>query len=50
MGEPVNNSKYAIGHARIVECGGRFPHRDEIRGRETTEEEAASLLTSGSSF
>jgi uncharacterized protein (DUF924 family) len=41
---------YAAGHREIVERFGRFPHRNEILGRETTPEEAEFLKTEGSSF
>jgi uncharacterized protein (DUF924 family) len=41
---------YAVAHRDIVERFGRFPHRNEILGRETTPEEAAFLTTEGSSF
>jgi len=41
---------YAVAHKDIVERFGRFPHRNEILGRETTSEEAVFLTTEGSSF
>jgi uncharacterized protein (DUF924 family) len=41
---------YAVGHRDIVERFGRFPHRNEILGRETTPEETVFLTTEGSSF
>jgi uncharacterized protein (DUF924 family) len=41
---------YAVGHRDIIERFGRFPHRNEILGRETTPEEAVFLTTEGSSF
>lgn len=41
---------YAIKHKDIVERFGRFPHRNEILGRESTPEEQAFLQTPGSSF
>jgi uncharacterized protein (DUF924 family) len=41
---------YAVAHRSIVERFGRFPHRNEILGRETTPEEAVFLTTEGSSF
>jgi uncharacterized protein (DUF924 family) len=43
-------TSYAAGHREIVERFGRFPHRNEILGRETTPEEAEFLKTEGSSF
>ncbi len=42
--------EYAEGHRDIVERFGRFPHRNEILGRETTPEEAEFLEQPGSSF
>ena len=41
---------YAVAHRDIVERFGRFPHRNEILGRETTPEEAIFLTEEGSSF
>jgi uncharacterized protein (DUF924 family) len=41
---------YAVAHRDIVERFGRFPHRNEILGRETTPEEAVFLTKEGSSF
>ena len=41
---------YARRHREIVERFGRFPHRNNILERTTTGEEAAFLLTPGSSF
>jgi uncharacterized protein (DUF924 family) len=43
-------TSYAAGHREIVERFGRFPHRNEILGRESTPEEAAFLETEDSSF
>jgi len=41
---------YAVAHRDIVERFGRFPHRNEVLGRQTTSEEAVFLTTEGSSF
>jgi uncharacterized protein (DUF924 family) len=41
---------YAQRHAAIVERFGRFPHRNAILGRESTDEERAFLRQPGSSF
>ena len=41
---------YAVAHRDIVEQFGRFPHRNEILGRETTPEEAVFLTKEGTSF
>lgn len=51
MGEGgENNVEYAVGHRDIIERFGRFPHRNEILGRQTTPEEAEFLTQPGSSF
>jgi uncharacterized protein (DUF924 family) len=42
--------KYAERHRDIVQRFGRFPHRNAILGRESTEEEIAFLQKPGSSF
>jgi uncharacterized protein (DUF924 family) len=41
VGEP--NLKYALGHRDIIRRFGRFPHRNVILGRTTTEEERQFL-------
>ena len=41
---------YAIAHRDIVARFGRFPHRNEILDRESTEEECTFLQRPGSSF
>lgn len=41
---------YAIRHMAVIERFGRFPHRNEILGRDSTEEELAFLKEPGSSF
>ena len=43
-------TEYAEGHRDIIERFGRFPHRNEVLGRETTPEEAEFLEQPGSSF
>lgn len=49
--EKLRGSKeYAEKHARIIERFGRYPHRNEILGRESTEEEKEFLSEPGSSF
>lgn len=42
--------QFAIRHRDIIARFGRFPHRNEILGRASTEEEIAFLKTEGSSF
>jgi uncharacterized protein (DUF924 family) len=41
---------FARKHYQIIEQFGRFPHRNQILGRETTAEEAEFLQQPGSSF
>jgi uncharacterized protein (DUF924 family) len=41
---------YAHRHKTIIKRFGRFPHRNEALGRETTEEEAEFLKGPNSSF
>jgi uncharacterized protein (DUF924 family) len=43
-------AEYAVRHMKIIERFGRFPHRNETLGRETTPEEAEFLTQPGSSF
>jgi len=44
------NLEYARKHGAIVERFGRFPHRNAILGRASSEEELAFLKEKGSSF
>ena len=41
---------YAVRHKVIIDRFGRFPHRNETLGRESTEEEVEFLKEPGSSF
>ena len=41
---------YAERHYKIIEQFGRYPHRNEVLGRESTQEEVQFLKTPGSSF
>jgi uncharacterized protein (DUF924 family) len=41
---------YALRHQEVIQRFGRFPHRNEILGRETTPEEAEFLQQPGSRF
>jgi uncharacterized protein (DUF924 family) len=54
QGEPATviqgNVKYAIAHRDIVARFGRFPHRNALLGRTSTEAEVAFLNEPGSSF
>lgn len=43
-------AQYAIAHRDIIEKFGRFPHRNQILARDSTEEEIEFLKTEGSSF
>jgi uncharacterized protein (DUF924 family) len=49
-GNETDSSYYAVRHMEIIERFGRFPHRNEILGRQTTPEEAEFLTQPGSSF
>ena len=49
-GKETDSSYYAVRHMEIIERFGRFPHRNEILGRQTTPEEAEFLTQPGSSF
>jgi uncharacterized protein (DUF924 family) len=42
--------RYAVAHRDVIERFGRFPHRNEILGRASSDEEAAFLKQPGSSF
>ena len=44
------NRKYAERHYEVIERFGRYPHRNEILGRESTDEELEFLKKPGSSF
>jgi len=46
----VNNLVYAVRHQKIIRRFGRFPHRNAVLGRDSTDEESAFLLQPGSSF
>jgi uncharacterized protein (DUF924 family) len=48
--ECISGVDYAHRHFQVIERFGRFPHRNEILGRETTPEEAEFLQQPGSSF
>jgi uncharacterized protein (DUF924 family) len=41
---------YAVRHRNVIAEFGRFPHRNQILGRESTPEEKAFLEQPGSSF
>lgn len=45
-----HNLKFEIRHRDIIEQFGRYPHRNEVLGRDTTTEEQAFLQQPGSSF
>ena len=49
-GELAQYADYAVKHQVIVERFGRFPHRNKILGRSSTEEEVEFLKQPGSSF
>ena len=45
-----SNLEFEFKHKKIIERFGRYPHRNEILGRESTDEERAFLKEPGSSF
>ena len=45
-----NNYEFEIKHKVIIDRFGRYPHRNEILGRESTAEEIEFLTQPGSSF
>lgn len=47
---PQRNYDFELRHKAIVDRFGRYPHRNRILGRVTTDEEAAFLAEPGSSF
>ncbi len=49
LGNPLNLD-FALRHQAIIERFGRFPHRNEVLGRKSSEEELAFLQEPGSSF
>ena len=46
----AGNHKYAVQHRDIVDRFGRFPHRNEPLGRDSTDDEVEFLKQPGSSF
>lgn len=44
------NLDFELRHMRIIERFGRYPHRNEMLGRDSTPEEKEFLTTPGSSF
>lgn len=48
--ELVDAYDYAVRHKEVIESFGRFPHRNAILGRSTTNAEAEFLKQPGSSF
>ena len=45
-----NNHDFELRHKAIIDRFGRYPHRNAILGRQSTEEELAFLTEPGSSF
>ena len=50
QGLDASYARSAVRHAQVVERFGRFPHRNALLGRESTDEEIAFLRQPGSSF
>ena len=49
LGDP-SSLEYQLRHKRIIERFGRYPHRNESLGRESSEDEKAFLKEPGSRF
>lgn len=49
-GESASTIDYAYRHRDVIQRFGRFPHRNQALGRQTTAEEAVFLQQPGSSF
>ncbi len=47
---PENNLDFELKHKAIIDRFGRYPHRNALLGRESTEEELEFLKGPGSSF
>lgn len=47
---PASNHDFELRHKAIIDRFGRYPHRNAILGRTSTDEERAFLLQPGSSF
>jgi len=47
---PKNNYDFELRHKAIVDRFGRYPHRNEMLGRQSTKEEIAFLAQPGSRF
>lgn len=45
-----SNYDFAVKHAEIIDRFGRYPHRNEVLGRESTDEERAFLEERGRGF
>jgi len=48
--ELENNYEFELRHKTIIDCFGRYPHRNEILGRTSTAAEVEFLSQPGSSF
>jgi uncharacterized protein (DUF924 family) len=47
---PKGNHEFELRHKAIIDRFGRYPHRNQIMGRQSTQEEIAFLAEPGSSF
>lgn len=45
-----DNYEFELKHKAVIDRFGRYPHRNELLGRESTDEETAFLQEPGSSF
>lgn len=47
---PAENLEFELKHKAIIDRFGRYPHRNQVLGRDSTPEEAQFLTQPGSSF
>ncbi|QFU06137.1 hypothetical protein FIU82_14180 [Pseudoalteromonas sp. THAF3] len=47
---PLSNYKYELAHKEIIDRFGRYPHRNDILGRQSSDTEQAFLNQPGSRF
>ncbi|MEO2267732.1 DUF924 family protein [Pseudoalteromonas sp. YIC-656] len=48
--KPLDNYEFEVAHKKIIDRFGRYPHRNEILGRKSTDDEIVFLTQPNSSF
>ncbi|WP_462157016.1 DUF924 family protein [Pseudoalteromonas sp. GB56] len=48
--KPLDNYDFEVAHKKIIDRFGRYPHRNEILGRKSTDDEIVFLTQPNSSF